>query len=163
MALINFSWVIPGELSGSAIPGGRVKASHAEIEADCIQMYNYGVRHIVSLEIMPSFFCDLCKKNGLILTNFSIDDFGVPRDLGGFENLVHTVLDEMKNSRPVCIHCRMGVGRTGMVLSCVVGRHFGINADLAIKTVRKGRRTLETEDQVSFVYRFLDTSFPLTD
>ncbi len=154
MALHNFSWVIPNRLAGSALPGGMIGVPDDYILSDLAELHEHGVRCLVSLQRMPVQFGELCDRAGLEWVHYPIEDFSVPRDRGGFDSLIDRLIDRMAQQTPVCVHCRAGVGRTGMVLASLVGAFLDIDGDRAIRAVRKTRSALDTPEQVAFVHEF---------
>ncbi len=154
MALSNFSWLIPGQLAGSDIPG------HGSNEINCIyddirELSSYGIKHLISLHSLPMPIDDICKEMGIEWKYFPIPDFSIPMDQMKFSVLVNAIVDKLKQNESVCIHCLAGIGRTGMVLSCVVGRWFTLDGKKAIDAVRRARNAIETDEQSKFVISFL--------
>jgi protein-tyrosine phosphatase len=72
-----------------------------------------------------------------------------------FDELISAILASMKRYKPVCVHCFAGIGRTGLVLCCAVGRYLRLPAQAAITEVRKIRPALETAEQERWVHRYL--------
>ncbi len=156
MALWNFSWVIPGKLAGTSRPGGYRVDVDEYVLADLGELYQKGVRVLISLNPMAPVFGELCEKARLQWGYFPIDDFSVPADRTAFDTLVESSIDHMQNNRPVCVHCQAGIGRTGLLLTCIIGRFHKLDARKALEAVRKRRLALDTEHQETFVYEFLD-------
>jgi atypical dual specificity phosphatase len=154
MPLHNFSWVIPGKLAGSAIPGGTRIGRSPTAGADLADLRAQGIRTLVSVQEMPRWFGEECRKAQLEWIQFPIKDFEVPEDGAAFSALVNRIIALLKKETPVCVHCHAGVGRTGLVLACVLGRMFGLDGKKAIAAVRRARTALETDDQIKFVRDF---------
>ena len=79
-----------------------------------------------------------CRKAQLEWIGFPIDDFEVPEDAKVFSALIDRIIGYVKKETPVCVHCQAGVGRTGLVLACVLGRMFGLDGKKAIAAVNFG-------------------------
>jgi protein-tyrosine phosphatase len=156
MAVDNFSWVIPGKLAGCAMPGGSGVASYPYLDADLLELHEQGVEVLISLKDVPPGFEQRVGAAGLVWHSFPIEDFGLPQDKQAFEGLVEFVLAQMREGRGVCAHCHAGIGRTGLLLGCVLGRYLGIDGALAVRSIRKNRPSLDTPAQVDFVHRFLN-------
>jgi atypical dual specificity phosphatase len=153
--LNNFSWVIPQKLAGSALPGGYACRDSAVL-SDLLDLHRRGVRCLVSLTSSASHFGPLCRQAGLIWHYFPISDFSVPPDAKDFQLLVSRIIDHIQRGQPVCAHCYAGIGRTGLVLCCTVGRYLQLSGAEAIRTVQALRPALETGEQERFVHTFLE-------
>ncbi len=89
--------------------------------------------------------------------HFPIYDFGVP----DVEQLIKTLdkIDEsIASDQPVYVHCRAGIGRTGLVVGCYLARHgkTGNKALVGIKQLRSSMtsswvKSPETDAQENFV------------
>ncbi len=153
--MIGFSWVIPGLLAGTSLPG-----SGGDPSSDLAELARLGVYRLVSLTDQASGFAEACRKANLRWEYFPIEEFDVPSDPEAFARLVRRLLADLKAGRPVCAHCFAGVGRTGLLLSCLLGRFLGLGPEQAIRRVRAARPALETPDQELFVRRFLERRDP---
>jgi hypothetical protein len=154
MALGNFSWVIPGKLAGSALPGGRPGAPDDYVLSDLRDLHHEGVRCLISLQAVPERFGVLCGQVGLEWVNFPVEDFETPSDIEAFEGMVGDAIARVERDEGVCVHCRAGVGRTGLALACIVGALYGIPGHKAISTVQKNRPAIDTPEQAAFVSEF---------
>jgi protein-tyrosine phosphatase len=158
----NFSWVIQNKLAGSAIPdeayGGRSTLFGAARTSgtDLVDLHARGIRTLVSLTNRAEDLGPYCRAAGLRWHYYPITDFGIPHRIDSFDNLITAIIDSMDRNMPVCVHCYAGIGRTGLVLCCTVGRYLQLPGDRAIAAVRRIRSALETREQESFVRRYLD-------
>jgi protein-tyrosine phosphatase len=94
---------------------------------------------------------------GLESMHLPITDGGVPTDPDAFRALVMAVLSHAHAGKNVVIHCRAGLGRTGLLAAaCLVA--VGIQPENAIGIVRTTRRhTIETLQQEAYVRAFART------
>lgn len=151
MEIGNFSWVIPGKLAGCSMPGLRENS----IGDDIRLLSEQGIRVLVSLEHPGSAIADLCSSFGIEWIFFGIPDFDIPSDEVAFSTLVQTCTNAIIMEKPVCVHCRAGIGRTGLVLSCIVGVYFQLSGEMALAAVRQTRNAVESSEQHSFISTFL--------
>jgi atypical dual specificity phosphatase len=146
---------MPGKLAGSAMPGGTMYAVDAYAGADLQELRSHGVSTVCSLAPVVEGFAGLCERNGLRWLYYPIEDFGVPRDIRAFERVIQEAVEHIRADEAVCVHCRAGIGRTGIGLACIVGRYLGLDGEAALKTVRRRRSGVETDIQSAFIYQFL--------
>jgi hypothetical protein len=156
-------WVLPGKLLAGEYPGRREELETRKRIQGLIQA---GIRICIDLtkpgELEPSyreiFMEELsqCGHDGNYY-HFPIYDFGIPSE----EQLVRTLdkIDEsIAGNQPVYVHCRAGIGRTGLVVGCYLARHgkTGDEPLMAIKQLRScvsnsWMQSPETDAQVEYV------------
>lgn len=85
---------------------------------------------------------------------FPIQDYHVPTSMQGLMELVHSILMLAEQGHTQIIHCRAGLGRTGLVASaCLAAR--GYSAKEAFGHVRSARPgCVETAAQEAYVHEF---------
>ena len=93
---------------------------------------------------------------GLEVRHFPIADESVPpawQD-DAFAALVAGIRRALDDGRRVVVHCRGGVGRSGLVAAAVATTYCD-DADAAIARVRRAQRfAVETDEQEAYVQRF---------
>ncbi len=156
MAIRNFSWVIPGKLAGSAMPGGSMHAVDAYVGADILELHEKGVRGLLTLAPVIEGFGKVCEQTGLSWLYCPIEDFSAPGDPALFARIVDRAVALLRADQPVCVHCRAGIGRTGLGLACILGRYLAIDGAAAMQALTRQRPGLETGRQIEFVNRFLE-------
>ncbi len=78
-------------------------------------------------------------------------DSYVPRSMAELGELVHDIVDHLRQGETVVVHCRGGLGRTGLVVASVL-ISFGIKPAAAISTVRAARPgAVENQAQERFI------------
>lgn len=63
-----------------------------------------------------------CEQNNILFTSFPIRDCGIPESLPKVAQLVRSIeLDLLQGqSVGIHIHCRAGIGRSGLIAGCVL-------------------------------------------
>ena len=114
-------------------------------------LYRAGLRRVVSLledheafELGLAHEDKLCAKHGLEFVSFPISDRGVPASVHDFAALTRSIYHETAGGENTVIHCRAGIGRTGLLAAGVL-LHAAFNVDEAFEHVSK-RRGVEVPD-----------------
>jgi protein-tyrosine phosphatase len=118
-----------------------------------------GVQTVVSL-LEPSEVSelDLVKEESLCLAanlqfiSFPIPDRGVPSNSAMFSNLLTTLKTQIQSGRSVAIHCRAGIGRSGLLGACVLNS-FGVEPTSAFQMLGRARGVSvpDTDAQIAWV------------
>lgn len=97
---------------------------------------------------------DLCLKNGIEYVSFPIPDRGLP-DTSQANTLIQNLHQEICSGKHVVIHCRAGIGRTGIIAGGVLVK-FGLSAGEAFSLISKARgvQVPDTEEQESWLCAF---------
>ena len=96
----------------------------------------------------------ICAAHHLAFERFPIRDRGVPEP-AALAALVKRVLDEIRAGEHLAVHCRGGIGRTGLVASCLLVAS-GMEPEPAMRLVSL-KRTIpvpETPTQRAFVHAY---------
>jgi Cyclin-dependent kinase inhibitor 3 (CDKN3) len=96
----------------------------------------------------------IAQDKGMQSVWFPIQDFGAPRSIPELGELVTLLLSAVEQEKTVVIHCRAGLGRTGLVTaSCLVQLGYSPHDAFAqVRAVRPG--SVETPAQEAFVQAF---------
>ena len=97
----------------------------------------------------------LCESNGIEFMSLPVPDRGVPSSLPAVNALVGQILEHLKSDRSVAIHCRAGIGRSGVVAACVL-IHLGVPMTnvFAALTRSRGVAVPDTAEQIAWVQRY---------
>jgi protein-tyrosine phosphatase len=148
---------IPLDLPGSLWIMPRPKA---EWLAEEIAAYHLmGMRKIISL--LSADEAELlglageeaaCRAQDIAFTHYPILDRSIASDAQTFGALARDTLGELRQGTAIGIHCRAGIGRSGMLACSVLGYH-GMAAEEAIAVVREARGVgvPDTDAQATFI------------
>ncbi len=152
-----------GRLGMTFAPGKKVRGvvTHwdRDLPTDLARLRNvYGASHLVTLledhELPFLHIADLfsqAQTMELSTRHFPIPDGAVPTDLPAYKLLLRELLGWVKEGQTVIVHCRGGLGRTGLVAAGVL-RACGMAADQSMRLVREVRpMAIETAIQEQFL------------
>lgn len=125
------------------------------------QLAALGITHVLSL--LPDEEAamlgmgqelDLCAAQGIGFVQYPIVDFGLP-DVDDFRKLIARIVVLLQAGESLAVHCRAGIGRSGMVAACtLVALGLGPNqARLAVSAAR-GINIPDTVEQTEFITTF---------
>lgn len=142
--LHNFSFLVEGEIAGSARPG-----IDGPLKDDIEFLRSEGIDAIVSLTETP-LPIDPRMGAGIAHRHIPVPDFQPP-SISQMAQFTEFVRDHTDSGGRVLVHCHAGVGRTGTMLAAwLVSK--GMSAADAIQRVREARPgSIETASQVRAV------------
>lgn len=143
---MKIEWILPGLLAGSARPGLL-----DDLEQDLQQLQRLGIRLIVNLTETPND--PRLQSWGFTGIHFPIPDMGTSSPRAVWP-VCQQVRQSIENREPVLLHCKAGLGRTGMMLACCLTLQ-GESAEKAIRRVRLVNPLfIQTPAQEKFVSHF---------
>jgi protein-tyrosine phosphatase len=134
------------------------KPSSEWLSEDTAHYSSMGVSVILSLmEVGESYECGLQKEQeilsgfGIEFSNFQIKDRGLP-NLADFRKLIRGLYVQVSEGANLAVHCRAGIGRSGVVASCILIED-GADPQHAIDMVSAARRVSipDTQEQYDFI------------
>ncbi|NKB57526.1 MAG: protein tyrosine phosphatase [Alphaproteobacteria bacterium] len=141
------------------------KPSGERLRDDIQAFSDMGVTRIVSLleyreaqQLGLAKESETCGEFEIEFVQYPIEDRGLP-EKPSFAALVESTCAALRAGGNIAVHCRAGIGRTGMVASCILTR-FAVDAEEAISIV-SGARLLEipdTDEQRRFILNFAANS-----
>jgi hypothetical protein len=114
--LPNTYWVIPGRVLAGEYPGNQ---DDTVARARLSRLHEAGINVFVDLtedgELVP--------YQHLLLTHTeyvrsAIVDTGVPNNVSQTKELLSSIRSALARGRSVYVHCRAGIGRTGLIVGC---------------------------------------------
>jgi ADP-ribosylglycohydrolase len=153
---------LPGRLGLTIAPGTKDWGAHRDLAADLDRLRDvFGARVLVSflgdaeLDFLgiPDY-ASVARACGLRVCRLPVLDGGVPEDTDDVVRLVRAVIASLEGGETVVVHCRAGLGRSGLFAGCCLVAH-GHGSEEAIRIVRAARvGAVETPDQSRFVEHF---------
>ena len=97
----------------------------------------------------------LCEGFGIEFLSFPIPDRGVPTSLPEAKKLVDELVARLAAGKAVAIHCRVGIGRSGLITACVLVR-LGMPFDNVFEVLGRARGlpVPDTTEQVHWTKLF---------
>lgn len=126
---------------------------------------SYGIETIVSLltkeeegELDLLQEDSEARKHGMAFISYPIPDRGVPSETSTFVNLLERIQGDLRQGKNVLVHCRQGIGRTGLIAASLLVRD-GVEPERAIEHVSatRGVQVPETPEQEGCIYEVAAT------
>ncbi len=174
---IRVDWLdlaLPGALGLTLAPGTKGQSLRGEpwnrdLEKDLADLASMKPRRVDTLvclleeleletyrieKSLPAYRARV-EAHGMAFVSFPIKDLGVPASSTETRRLVEDLLTRLRAGQNVLLHCRGGIGRTGLVAACLLTRlgHTPDHAFALLHAARKERMP-ETEAQREFVRAF---------
>ena len=95
------------------------------------------------------------QRQGLEFSSFPIPDLQVPRSESKLGEVLDKVAGNLSSGKNVLIHCRQGIGRTGLVAACLlVKSSMSPGAAVEAASAARGMSVPETPEQRDWIERY---------
>jgi protein-tyrosine phosphatase len=152
---LDESW--PGKLAVSARPRGG-----DWLKDDVADWNRSHVNGVISL-LTPDEERDLALRDeaaevraqGMSFTSFPIPDRQIPTSEGKLSEVLEKAVRDLSNGKNVLVHCRQGIGRSGLVAACLLVKK-GMSPGAAIEAVSaaRGVSVPETAEQRDWIEHY---------
>ncbi len=139
--MFQINWIVANKLAGSRYPD----------PTDLDDLYSQGIRAIVSLEhyTEPEAIAEWRMEH----LNIGIPDFTAP-SLAQLKRIISFIEAMTEKFKPVLVHCRAGIGRTGTVAAAyLISQGQSVNS--ALRQVRaRIPMAVQTDEQEHILHVF---------
>jgi Dual specificity phosphatase, catalytic domain len=160
--LPNTYWVLPGRLLAGEYPGA---ADELQARARLKRLDDAGIHNFLDLteegELPP--YRNLLPAHAQYLRS-AIVDTCVPNNVAQTQRALMAIHSALARDRGVYVHCRAGIGRTGLIIGCFLAEEES-NGKKGLKTLNRLWRQSEragtwpevpqTAEQADYIRRWL--------
>ena len=95
---------------------------------------------------------ELAERHGMEFVSYPIPDRGLPASMTDYLALTKRLYHHAAGGEHIVIHCRAGIGRTGMVAAGVL-LHCGFEPDEALEhiSLKRGVTVPDTDEQIEWL------------
>jgi atypical dual specificity phosphatase len=138
----GFYWLIEDALAGCARPGGGATrrdsaleddGALAALDADLAWLREQGIDAVLSMTETP-LAAEALERHGLESLHLPVDDMTAPSP-EQFDHALRFIEWQRVRGKRVVVHCKMGQGRTGVILAAYLVR-MGATPAQALARVR---------------------------
>ena len=95
----------------------------------------------------------VAKSKGIDFISFAIPDRGVPKSLPAALSLLRTILGALERGKSVAVHCRQGIGRSGLIaIGALMSSGIGVEKAIEVVSRVRGMKVPETSEQVQWLH-----------
>ena len=149
---------IEGPWQGKLAVGPRPRGGEW-LKDDIAKWRRAGINSVLSL-LTPEEESDLdlrgeageVRAQGADFTSFAIPDRQIPRSEAKLAEALESVARDLSSGKNVLVHCRQGIGRSGLVAACLLVKK-GMSPGAAVESVSaaRGIAVPETEEQRDWI------------
>lgn len=100
----------------------------------------------------------LCAQRGIEFVSFPIADRGTPSSVRDVDLLIDGLVTRLRGNAAVAIHCRAGIGRSGLIAGCVLLRLGMQQTEIfQVLTRTRGVTVPDTSGQIEWLNQFAKT------
>ena len=137
----QFYWVREGVLAGSSRP--------KSVE-DLHFIADQGIKRIISISA-PNKIKEYAKGLSIEVIPMEFENYMIPTE-NQLKNFFSIMKESIKEKKPVLVHCQMGCGRTGLLLTSFVMKFEKKDFNQSLYEIRKIRPcAVETEMQLEYL------------
>jgi protein-tyrosine phosphatase len=152
---VNGPW--KGKLALAARPRGG-----DWLEEDVAEWKRAGVKAVLSLltpqeqkELELRDEANEVRRQALEFSSFPIPDLEVPRAEAQLADTLDSVTAQLSAGKNVLVHCRQGIGRTGLIAACLLIKSgMSPGAAVDIVSAARGMAVPETPEQREWIERY---------
>ena len=137
----EFYWIRENVIAGSSRPKSTENIKF---------VIDQGIKRIISIS-QPDTIKHFAKNLPIEVIPFEFEDFGIP-SVQQLDEFFKIMEESKRNHKPVLIHCAMGCGRTGLLLTAYLMKFEQKTWEDSLSFVRETRPcAVESSSQLNFL------------